>query len=55
MREFFNTTAKPKHTSLNILKFAKNIFLLNSYLKSESSNNKEAGKLFNSNYEEFKK
>jgi len=54
MREFFNTTTKAKHTSLNILKFVKNIFLLNTYLKIETSNNKDAGKLFNSNYEEFK-
>lgn len=54
MREFFNTTTKSKHTSLNILKFVKNIFLLNSYLNIETSNNKEAGKLFNSNYESFK-
>jgi ubiquitin-protein ligase len=54
MREFFNTTAKAKHTSLNILKFVKNIFLLNTYLKYETSHNKEAGRLFNNNYEEFK-
>jgi len=54
MRDFFNTTTKAKHTSLNILKYVKNIFLLNSSLKIETSHNKEAGVLFNSNYEGFK-
>lgn len=54
MREFFNTTAKAKHTSLNILKFVKNIFLLNTYMKIETSSNKEAGQTFNNYYEKFK-
>jgi len=54
LREFFNTAPKPKHTSLNILKYVKNSFLLSSALKIETSHNKEAGVLFNSDYEKLK-
>jgi len=55
MKEFFNTNPKTKHTSINILKFLKNSFLLNSYLKIDNSHNSAAGKLFTSDYESFKK
>ena len=54
LREFFNTAPKPKHTSLNILKYVKNSFLLSSVLKIETSHNKEAGENFNKDYEKLK-
>lgn len=54
LSEFVNSNPKSKHNSFNILKFLKNIFLMNSYLKIETSLNPEAGRLFKSNYDRFK-
>ena len=53
LREFINQTPKRKQMSINILKYMKNIFLLNSHLKIETSANPTAGKLFNNEYQEF--
>ena len=39
--------------SINILKYMKNIFLMNSHLKIETSANPQAGKLFNNEYQDF--
>lgn len=52
--EFIASNPKSKHTSFNILKFIKNIFLMNSYLKIENSLNPNAGQMFKTNYDKFK-
>lgn len=54
LNEFISSNPKSKHNSFNILKFLKNIFLMNSYLKIENSLNPMAGKMFKTSYEKFK-
>ena len=51
---FYKDTPKNKHGIINVLKFVKNMFLMNSYMKIETSFNPKAGKLFNTDYEKFK-
>ena len=53
LREFVGSVPKSKQMSINILKYMKNIFLMNSHLKIETSANPTAGKMFNSDYQEF--
>lgn len=53
LREFVGSVPKSKQMSINILKYMKNIFLMNSHLKIETSANPTAGKMFNGDYQEF--